>query len=544
MAGAPVDGGQGKRVWRIGREVDALDAVSLRELLLTSHAVRAAARSSAAPFRYAAAVRRALHLAAADIVSCAATASVADDSHCLSVPSPPRQTSPPSAIAVDPDATVPAIPTATTGTLHPHLPPQPSEPPPSILPLPVQLRLEQLRNLAENARTGYLDTAEMWVLARERTDAALRRLQNAAASGSSSSSFFATPQSDAPGDVHDSDDEQGDPCFALAAAVLAQACEIELVDSSAHPRHVLRRFRLWFRLDHGHTHATTPAAADSTVVPLTLELRDVFNFGIISRNWAVLVTSAAPDAASHDAAAVATLCALVKKAIGPADTEQSAHGVMRWTILREIKFEPDTHQQHIHQFHQQVLQLHMSLHRQISQQQQRQQQRENGNGATNVHTLHTEVPFPRHQMIAQLMPQQLFQMTLLHQTPQQQHQQLFVQHMAPLQLFQLNQSLPQQHAAYVDRWTPALATAAVQALLVWPLPDATSAALPVSPALHAAVMRHPLLRDALRAFAVAPDAQASPAPPRGVARLELSRFWIAAVVSVVEEALDIVLQQL
>ncbi|KAJ1568926.1 hypothetical protein HK405_012155, partial [Cladochytrium tenue] len=169
---------------------------------------------------------------------------------------------------------------------------------------------EQLRNLAENACKGYLVTAEMWVLAYERAVAALRRLQNAAASAPSSSSAFAAPQSGAPGGVDDNEDEQGDPCFALAAAVLAQACEIELVSDSAHPRHLLCRFRLWVRLDHGHAHAI-PAAADYTVAPLTLELREDFVDRIIIRSWAIFVTSAAPDAsAPGDAAAAATLSAI------------------------------------------------------------------------------------------------------------------------------------------------------------------------------------------------------------------------------------------
>ncbi|KAJ1560558.1 hypothetical protein HK405_006674, partial [Cladochytrium tenue] len=277
----------------------------------------------------------------------------------------------------------------------------------------------QLRNLAENACKGYLDTAEMWVLAYERADSALRRLQNAAASAPSSSSAFAAPKSGAPGVVDDNKDEHGDPCFALAAAVLAQACEIELVSDSvsAHPRHLLRRFRLWVCLDHGHAHAI-PAAADYTAAPLTLELREDLVNGIIIRNWVIFVTSTAADVVPCDAAAAATLCALVKKTIGPADAEQSAH-------------------------------------------------------------------------------------------------------------------------ASVESWTPALATAAVQALLVWPLPGTTSATLPVSPALHAAVMRHSRLRDALRAFAVGAETQSSSAPPQGVARLELSRFWTAAVVSVIEETLDL-----
>ncbi|KAJ1553387.1 hypothetical protein HK405_008058, partial [Cladochytrium tenue] len=82
-----------------------------------------------------------------------------------------------------------------------------------------------LRNLAENACKGYLNTAEMWVLAYEQADAALRRLQNAAASAPSSSSAFAAPPTGAPGVdvVDDNGDGQSDLCFALAAAVLAPA---------------------------------------------------------------------------------------------------------------------------------------------------------------------------------------------------------------------------------------------------------------------------------------------------------------------------------
>ncbi|KAJ1551006.1 hypothetical protein HK405_015380, partial [Cladochytrium tenue] len=222
-------------------------------------------------------------------------------------------TSPPSAIATDPDATVPAFQMATTGTLHSPPPLQPSDLPPLISLLPLKLQLEQLRNLAENACKGYLNTAEMWVLAYERADAALRRLQNAAASVPSSSSALPT-SAPGVGVVDDNGDEQSDPCFALAAAVLAQACEIELVSdsASAHPRQVLRRFRLWVRLDHGHERAI-PSAADSTAAPLTLELREDSDFGGITRIWAIFVSSAAPDAAPRDAAAAATLCALVNK---------------------------------------------------------------------------------------------------------------------------------------------------------------------------------------------------------------------------------------
>ncbi|KAJ1560009.1 hypothetical protein HK405_008553 [Cladochytrium tenue] len=149
---------------------------------------------------------------------------------------------------------------------------------------------------------------------------------NAAASAPSSSSAFAAPPTGAPGVgvVDNNGDEKSDPCFALAADVLAQACEIELVSdsASAYPRQVLRRFRLWVRLDHGHERAIL-SAADSTAAPLTLELREDFNFGGITRSWAIFVISAASDAVPRDAAAAATLCALVKKTIGPADAEQS-----------------------------------------------------------------------------------------------------------------------------------------------------------------------------------------------------------------------------
>ncbi|KAJ1567480.1 hypothetical protein HK405_005820 [Cladochytrium tenue] len=294
----------------------------------------------------------------------------------------------------------------------------------------------------------------MWVLAYERAAAALRRLQNATASASSSSSRFT-----------------------LAAAVLAHTCEIELVSysSSAHSRIVLRRFRLWPRLDHGHSHAI-PAAADSTAAPLILELREDFPNGIITRSWAVLVTSAAPDADPRDATAAATLSALVKKKIGTADAEQSAHA------------DPIN--------------------------------RLSGFAALLNRILPASRAFPT-----------------LSPAP------------AHVAATSTTSSYPGATAvaaepASIDRWTSALATAAVRGLLDWPLPRATSAALPVPPPLHAAIMHCPLLRDALRAFAVGPDSQASPAPPRDVARLDLTRFWIAAVVSVANEALDIVSQRL
>ncbi|KAJ1556207.1 hypothetical protein HK405_005081 [Cladochytrium tenue] len=579
--------------------VDTLDVVSLRELLRTSRAVRAATRSYATPFRYAAAVRKALHLAAADIVSCAVTATAAD-AYCLTVPSPPRQ-SPPSAIAADLDATVPALPTASTGTSHL---------PPLISPLPLKLQLEQLSNLAENACKGYLDTAEMWVLAYERAAAALRRLQNATASASSlSSSAVVAPQAETRDEFNANEDEQGDAFFSLAAAVLAQACEIELVSDSpsAHSRIVLRRFRLWARLGHGFSNAI-PAAADSTVAPLILELREDFANGIITRSWAVLVTSAAPDAVPRDATASATLSALVKKTIGTADAEQSAHGVKRWTILRELErgnaamLMPGTLQQRrpqrqhlITQRQQQQLQAQqMSLLHQISRQQhlqqlqqQRQQQQQQLQELQHHQLQQARIQHmrERQQLLIQQRQERQQQQQLLTQLIQQAAQppptrQHRPQPNAPILNASasadpinrlsgfaalLNRILPASSAfstlgyaatsyhaatavavepASIDRWTSALAAAAVRALLVWPLPRATSAVLPVSPPLHAAIMHCPLLRDALRAFAVAPDSQASPAPARGVARLDLSRFWIAAVVSVVDEALDIVSQSL
>ncbi|KAJ1567366.1 hypothetical protein HK405_006245 [Cladochytrium tenue] len=500
--------------------VDALDFVSLRELLRTSRAVRAAARSSAAPFRYAAAVRKALHLAAADIISCADAASAAA-ALCRAVRSPP------SAIATDGDASVPAFATATTGTLHPHLPLQPSEPPPSILPLPLQLQLEQLRNLAENACTGYLDTAEMWVLAEERADAALRKLQNAAASASSSSSSsdFAAPQTDAPDDVDDNDNEQGSARFALAAAVLAQACEIELVSNSvlAYSRHVLRRFRLWVRVDHGHARAI-PACADNTEAPLTLELREDFANGFITRSWAVLVTSAVPDAVPCDAAAAATLSALVKKTIGPADAEQSAQGVKRWTILCELEHGTNGHTLPIGANHQrQMLLQRFQLARVLD----ASASSDTTNRLSGLAALLNCI-LPASRTFPTLSP-----------APAR---------AAATSSSSSSSSFPATTAVAteptsIDRWTPALANAAVRALLDWPLPRATSADLPVSPSLHAAIMCRPLLRDALRAFAVVPDAQESPAPSRGLARHDLSRFWIAAVVSVVKEAVVSVVEE-
>ncbi|KAJ1544226.1 hypothetical protein HK405_008815, partial [Cladochytrium tenue] len=396
-----------------------------------------------------------------------------------------------------------------------------------------------MRNLADNASSGYLDTAEMWVLAGERAAAATRTLQRAALSDAVSALTAME------GNTSDGDDDAGkveDARRALAAAVLALSCEIELVSESSGPfyRRVMRRFCMWARVDGGSGESASAAAGAAAVdvdshATLALELaEDLNNEGDTRRRWTVLVPAAAPDASPRAVAAVACLAAIVTELLGPTDAAVGRGAARRWTVLSDVEHAVDA---------------------------------ANGRPAPGVAALRIRAELrqiqQQQQQQGQLAQQQLLQIGAAAAPAAATDPAAPVDRLPALAAL-LDRLLPASRAfpplprtLAVDTWSAPLAAAAVRGLFRWPLPRTSTAMLPAPPALHAAVLRTPLLRAALQAFAVfvTPNdgdsdgdgpalevarprylPRANLVPPRGAARPELRAFWRAAVVTAVEDA--------